>query len=72
MKIKLTKIEPNPDGKYKDSRPVGDEHIGEFVADPVVGKSFFVGAMYRTSPVVEVLPDNKFRTYNSVYLYQFI
>lgn len=72
MKIKLTKIEPNPEGKYKDSRPVGEEHVGEFVADPEVGKPFKVGHAYRTSPVVEVMDDNKFRTYNSIYLYQFV
>ena len=34
---------------------------------PIVGKAFWACNWWRTSPVVEVIDDNTFRTLNSIY-----
>jgi hypothetical protein len=72
MHIKLTKIKENPDGKYSASVAIGKEMIGDFVGEPVVGKSFVIPGVVKTSPILEVLDNNTFKTYNSVYRYEFL
>ena len=65
-RVKLTRVSDVGDDKYsfigfEDGEPC-----------PTVGERFWVGYDYRTSPVVEILPDNKFRTLNSVYHWEIL
>lgn len=61
------------EGSKSPGKPVGYERSGRFNGLPEVGKHFIVGTGtqgYRTSAVLEVMPDHQFRTYNSIYQYR--
>jgi len=68
--VRLTKISESNNPLYPGN--IADGHIeeGEFIAAPKVGESFWVGLGWRTSTVQEILPDNKFRTHNSIYKFE--
>lgn len=70
MKVTLTKIGDNESAPNPNPRENGKTWEGAFRELPQVGKHFWVGVGYKTSKVQEILPDNKFRTYNSIYQYQ--
>jgi hypothetical protein len=65
--IILEKLAEAPDPKHPNNIPVGEIHEGMFRTPPTVGDAFWVGFHWRTSPVVEILSDNTFRTLNSIY-----
>ena len=67
MKIKLEKLEELPNAKHPNNKEVGYIKIGEFVKEPVIGESFWVGRDWRTSPVTEIINKNIFKTLNSIY-----
>ena len=67
MKIKLEKLEELPNAKHPNNKEVGYIKIGEFVKEPVIGESFWVGRDLRTSPVTEIINKNIFKTLNSTY-----
>jgi hypothetical protein len=70
--IKLTKVKEMEDAYAPHNIEVGREVTGAFIIPPTVGEAFWVGNHWRTSTVKEVLPEQTFRTLNSVYKYEFI
>lgn len=70
MRVKLTKISDSEKPLHPNHIPSGYEVEGEFEAHPKVGESFGVGYRWGTSTVQEILPDNRFRTHNSIYKYE--
>ncbi len=82
MKIRLTKIRALSDNKsstYSDA--IRTQHVWEGDAvmqkkiystlPPVVGKPFIIST-YKTSLIQEVLSENTFRTYNSIYKFEIL
>jgi len=63
----LEKLQESDNPLVPNNIPVGDIHSGLFIGEPVVGEAFWVGNHWRTSPVVEILSENTFRTFNSIY-----
>ena len=75
MNMTISKVENRPDVAEHSPVEVGKEYTG--VADklPVVGECFYLvwgvaQHTFRTSTVEEILPNNQFRTRNSVYQYR--
>jgi len=72
IEIKFTKVdEVNPNPNIN----IGSEITGYMMNEPCVGKSFIVlhGTKIRvTSPVIEIISPNKFRTENSTYYWEVI
>jgi len=68
-RIKLTKIEELKDALHPNNIPVNKEYIGEMLEEPTIGHRFNVYGYdgCSTSGVVELLEDNKFKTYSSIY-----
>ena len=70
-RIKLVKLEELPDALYPNNIKIGYEKIGEFYDNPVVGECFYCGTL-RTSAVQEIIDENTFKTFNSIYQFSFI
>lgn len=75
--VKLTKIAEAPDPVHPNNITVGNVVTGRFVSSPVVGEPFYVPYVNRfsarqTSTVLEIIDDNTFRTYNSIYRWEII
>lgn len=68
--VKLTKIEELENALHPHNISVGHVQTGPFIGEPVVGEAFMVGSFWGTSVVQELLPDNKFRTQNSIYQWE--
>lgn len=75
MKIKLTKLEELPDALYPNNIETGYETIREtnkdYFREPCIGERFNAGTL-STSPVQEIISENTFRTYNSIYKWEII
>ena len=71
-KVKLLKVE----GKINEEIKIGREVIGLLIGEIKVGGSVCIihdeSKMFMTSPVVEILTDNEFRTHNSIYYYEYL
>lgn len=63
-------MEELPDALHPNNLPVGYTKMVTLPEDqyvpPTVGERFYLG-WFCTSGVRELLPDNKFRTYSSIY-----
>ena len=70
-RIKLTKIEELKDALHPNNIPVSFEKIGYMEEEPTIGRRFYMSTgvwdNFSTSGVVELLEDNKFKTYSSIY-----
>lgn len=67
MLVTIEKLTELPDARHPHNIEVGYTRTGEFVAPPEVGKAFWLGWNWRTSPVTEIIDETTFKTYNSVY-----
>lgn len=76
--IKLTKLEEVPDPVHSNNIPTGNVYYGTYQKDPIVGDRFDINAVsmrsgmrgFSTSGVLEILSENTFRTYNSIYKWE--
>ena len=66
-KIRLIKVKEADNPRHPHNIPEGYVVEGEFVADPEVGETFWVGQRWRTSVVQEIISPDTFRTMNSIY-----
>jgi hypothetical protein len=70
MKVKIEKIADNVfDGHHPAGVYVGTVKEGALLEMPTIGNNFWVGASWRTSPVVEIIDETTFKTKNSTYRY---
>lgn len=73
MKIRLTKIK---DLRFNGNHPndINEGYVkeGEMLKPLTIGKRFYVGMWFSTSPVVKTNNDNTFETENSLYRIDFI
>ena len=70
-KVKITKLEELKDALHPHNIAVGYEKEGVFNEEPVLGQRFYVGS-FSTSGVQEILSPNTFRTYSSIYKWEYI
>ena len=73
-RIKLTKIEELKDALHPNNIPVNREYVGEMLEEPTIGHRFNVYGSNgcSTSGVVELLENNKFKTYSSIYQIEYL
>lgn len=75
MKIKLTKLAELEDALYPNNIETGYETIREvneqYFEKPQVGRRFNVGT-FSTSGVQQIIGDNTFKTYSSIYRWEII
>jgi hypothetical protein len=75
MKVKLVKLKELPDAVHPNNIIEGYETVREVNPDlfekPQLGERFNVG-WFSTSLVQEILDDNTFRTYNSIYYWEIL
>jgi hypothetical protein len=67
MQITLTKTKELPDAEVSGNIPEGFTKDGELIAEPEVGRAFWLGGYWRTSPVTEIIDKDTFKTLNSIY-----
>jgi len=67
MNIKLTKLKELPYAVHPNNIEVGFEKTGKITSEPKVGDRFWIGQLWSTSTVVEIIDDHTFRTLNSIY-----
>lgn len=76
MKVRITKLEELTDALNPNNIAVGFEREVEVNEDyfkhPAVGERFYVGHNWSTSGVQEILSDNTFKTYSSVYKWEIV
>lgn len=65
--IKITKLKEAENPHHPNNIVVGFEITGKMLRPLAVGESFYVGYGWATSVVKEILPDNVFKTMNSIY-----
>ena len=69
-KVKLVKLAEYEGALHPNNIEVGREEIGYMNEYPKVGELFLIfdgGRWFHTSTVQEIIDDNTFRTYNSIY-----
>lgn len=75
MRIKITKLEELNDALHPNNIPVGYESIQsvpfEKFSPPKVGERFTCGR-FSSSGVQEILGENTFRTYSSIYKWEVV
>lgn len=77
-KIKLTKLKELSDALHPNNIPEGTVRYGwlnegEELPVPELRKRFYLpGSTFSTSGVQEILPDNCFKTYSSIYKLEFV
>ena len=75
MKVKITKLEELNNAVHPNNIPVGFEKIVEVNKwdwkKPKVGEHFILGGFY-SSIVQEILENNTFKTFNSIYQYEIL
>jgi hypothetical protein len=75
IKIKLTKLSELPDALHPNNIEAGFETIQEVSKDnfeaPEVGRRFNIG-YFSTSGVQEIINENTFRTYSSIYKWEVV
>lgn len=76
MKIKLTKLKELPNALHPNNIEVGwskeFEMPTEYWREPIVGQRFHASTSWSTSGVQEIINDNTFRTYSSIYQWEII
>jgi hypothetical protein len=76
MTIKLTKLKELEDALHPNNIEEGNITIRnihkDFFTPPTLGERFYIGGGYSTSGVQEILSENTFRTYNSIYHWQIL
>jgi hypothetical protein len=70
MKIKVTKISDCENPEHPDHIPPNYVRVGTLVEAPEVGKPFWLGFDWRTSPVTKVVDKRTFETMNSIYKWE--
>ena len=70
--VRLTKLKEAENPKYPNNVEEGTQGEGDFVEEPIVGKRFRVPGFLSTSAVQEILTDDTFRTYNSIYKWEIL
>lgn len=75
IKVKLTKIKELEDALHPNNIEVGYETIrdvnSKYFEKPKIGERFFVGT-FSTSGVQEIIDENTFRTYSSIYKWEIL
>lgn len=75
IKVRLTKLRESDNPLYPNNIIVGytkEASIPEkYFSKPEVGSSFYLGS-FRSSTVQEIIDDNTFRTFNSIYKWEVI
>jgi hypothetical protein len=72
MRIRLEKIEERDDAAVPNKIAVGYSVRGEIREKPEIGKRFYVGYGWSTSPVQEIIDERTFKTFNSVYRWEIL
>lgn len=76
VKIRIKKLKEADNPEHPDNIQEGFEKTvyteEAFVSEPEVGLPFWLGTVWRTSPVVKILSENTFETYNSIYEWKVI
>ena len=72
MLVRVTKIKDLEDALHPNNIAEGFTKEGEFISTPTLGEPLWVGLRWRTSPVKDILPDNTFKTYNSIYKWELV
>lgn len=67
--VKITKVEELPNAKHPKNIKEGAVYEGENYEPPKIGERFYVGN-FSTSAVQEILSENTFKTYNSIYKWE--
>jgi hypothetical protein len=75
MLVKITKIKELEDALYPNNIEVGFEAVKSVKPEefelPILGERFWLG-WWSTSNVKEIIDDNTFRTYNSIYKWEIL
>ena len=72
-RIRLTKIKQLPDARHHNNIPEGFVIEGYATRGlPVLDERFWLDDNWSTSGVLEILPNNTFKTYSSIYQYEII
>ena len=75
MKVRIQKLEELPDARYPNNIPVDYDVIREtpdqYFRPPTVGERFAVG-FFISSEVREIISEDTFKTYNSIYKWTII
>jgi hypothetical protein len=66
MKVKIIKIKELEDALHPNNIEEGYEKEGNLLAEPKIGECVYVGSL-RTSEVKEIIDENTFKTWNSIY-----
>jgi hypothetical protein len=69
--VKLTKLRDCDNPRHPNNIIAGSQRIGNAHYQPTVGERFWVNS-FSTSLVQEILDDNTFRTYNSIYKWEIV
>lgn len=67
MKIKLIKIQELEDALHPNNIKEGFEIEGILYKEPTIGESFYVNNYWSTSAVKEIIDNDTFKTYSSIY-----
>ena len=75
MKVRIQKLEELPDATFPNNIEVGFDVVREtpdkYFTMPTVGERFTVG-FFSSSGVREIISEDTFRTYNSIYKWTII
>ena len=75
IKVKVTKLKEADDPLHPNNIKEGFTKEGYYYYKPVVGESFILYdelGGWATSTVQEILSENTFRTYNSIYKWEIL
>jgi hypothetical protein len=76
MKIKLTKLKELEDALNPNNIPEGEVIIRETneltFKLPTIGERFYIGGGWSTSGVTEIISENIFKTYSSIYKWEIL
>lgn len=70
MNVILTKLKEAENPLHPNNIEEGFVKKGQYMREPTVGEAFWVGFGWRTSAVQEILSENTFRTFNSIYKWE--
>lgn len=76
MKIEITKLTELPDALHPNNIPEGYKEVFKMdyspFKEPEVGERFWPCSWWSTSGVQEVINENTFRTYSSIYMWRMV
>ncbi len=70
--VKITKLKESDNPLHPNNISEGFFISGLLLKEPTIGEAFYVGYGWRTSAVKEIIDENTFRTYNSIYHWELI